>query len=59
MEECAKSSDSFLKPPDEGCKRTTAMHGHLAHDEKVWSSMLAHQDPADLALSCLLERQLQ
>lgn len=54
--ERTKPTNCILDPPYKGCECTTAMHSHFTHDEKVWSGMLAHQDPTDLAPFCTSER---
>lgn len=46
---CVKIPYSILDPTHKGRECTTTMHGHLPDDKKVWSSMLAHQDSANLA----------
>jgi hypothetical protein len=57
--EGTKRPNSVLDPTHEGIERTATMYGHLAHDEEVWSGVLAHQDSPDLAPSCLSERRYQ
>jgi len=57
--EGTKTPNSIIDPSNKGRKRTATMHGYFSDYEKVYSDMLAHQNPADLALSCLPERRQQ
>ncbi|SYV70860.1 Uncharacterised protein [Klebsiella pneumoniae] len=48
-------TNSILNTSYKGSKRTTAMYSYLPDDESICPDMFTHKNPADFALTSILE----